>query len=413
MSKIENIKTYSGVDLDNIFFRPMLTGKNAEELGIKVMYNMPMPTVLHFWHRTGDILQTYSQGGWSGSTPASKFQKTIQLFKVKAELGYGADNYFSSVYELITGRPDVNLQDLSGTELEEAETTLFRQSIAESIRATMWYGNRLRTGGQLKTFDGLIRRITDDSSSSGDMVRFAYRTNEAGWAEKVLKRCWDSSSERLKALKSEGELAYFVTTDVYSAYEDSLDNADYESSFIARQNGREELCYRGIPVVDIQMNAYKSSVTDLPHSFALLTDRRNLALAVNTSDFPGTEVRMWYNPDLMENRQRAVFMAGCDYLLPELISFGVGLPVESISAALTSTSGTITVKFDADQSILDSSYVDIFDADGEALGEDYEFTINTAARQGVMTVSGLTGAASAKVKFYLTCGAEYFVDLTV
>lgn len=29
---------------------------------------------------------------------------------------------------------------------------------------------------------------------------------------------------------------------------------------------------------------------------------------------------MWYNPDLMENRQRAVFMAGCDYLLPELIS---------------------------------------------------------------------------------------------
>ena len=58
----------------------------------------------------------------------------------------------------------------------------------------------------------------------------------------------------------------------------------------------------------------------MPQTFALLTDRRNLALAVNTADFPGTEVRMWYNPDLMENRQRAVFMAGCDYLLPELVS---------------------------------------------------------------------------------------------
>lgn len=31
---------------------------------------------------------------------------------------------------------------------------------------------------------------------------------------------------------------------------------------------------------------------------------------------------MWYNPDLMENRQRAIFMAGCDYLLPELVSLG-------------------------------------------------------------------------------------------
>jgi hypothetical protein len=30
---------------------------------------------------------------------------------------------------------------------------------------------------------------------------------------------------------------------------------------------------------------------------------------------------MWYNPDQMENRQRAVFMAGCDYLLPELMSY--------------------------------------------------------------------------------------------
>lgn len=53
--------------------------------------------------------------------------------------------------------------------------------------------------------------------------------------------------------------------------------------------------------------------TSLHKSFCLLTDRRNLVLAVNTADFPGNECA-WYNPDLMENRQRAVFMAGCDVL---------------------------------------------------------------------------------------------------
>ena len=53
----------------------------------------------------------------------------------------------------------------------------------------------------------------------------------------------------------------------------------------------------------------------------ILTDRRNLVLAVNTADFPGNEIRMWYNPDLMENRQRAVFMAGCEVLDEKLVSF--------------------------------------------------------------------------------------------
>ena len=31
---------------------------------------------------------------------------------------------------------------------------------------------------------------------------------------------------------------------------------------------------------------------------------------------------MWYNPDLMENRQRAVFMAGCDVIDETMLSYG-------------------------------------------------------------------------------------------
>ena len=54
----------------------------------------------------------------------------------------------------------------------------------------------------------------------------------------------------------------------------------------------------------------------------ILTDRRNLVLAVNTADYPGSEVRMWYNPDEMENRQRAIFMAGCEILDETLVVLG-------------------------------------------------------------------------------------------
>lgn len=321
MSKIESVKTYAGKDLETIFFRPMLTGPNAEELGIKVMYNMPVPTTLHFWKRSGDILQKFNSAGWSGGAPADKYQKTIHLDRVKAEVGYSADDYFTMVYGLITGRPDVNLDDLTGTELEAAETALFREAVAESIRATMWLGDTSRGSG-LNTFDGIVPRILADWDA-GDEAMFChnYSSVDASEVETILETIWREASPELRALKSQGNLAIFVTSDIYNAYEDSLDSAALESAYLARQEGRESLSYRGIPLVDLNLDRYLSSVESLPQSFAILTDRRNLALAVNTGDFPGTEVRMWYNPDMMENRQRAVFMAGADYLLPELISF--------------------------------------------------------------------------------------------
>lgn len=318
---IENPKTYAGRELETIFFRPLLTGPDAIDLGIKVMYNMPVPTTLNFWRRSGDILQKYGTGGWSGGAAASKYQKTIDMQKVKAEIGYSASDYFSMVYEQIVGRSDVNLDDLSGTELEQAETELFRQAIAESIRATMWLGDTERENGTLATFDGLLKSIHADRSR---MTQFSYTAEEfdqAGFAEDLLRDVLANAPEELRALKSEGNLAFFCTSDVYAAYENTLDSALLDAAYEAKQQGRPTLSMRGIPVIDLQLGKYLRQVQDLPSSFVILTDRRNLALAVNTSDFPGTEVRMWYNPDQMENRQRAVFMAGCDYLLHELISY--------------------------------------------------------------------------------------------
>ena len=320
MAKIENPKNYTGRDLETIFFRPMLSGSDAVDLGIKILYNTPVPTTLQFWKRAGDILQKYTASGWNGGESATKFQKQIQLSKVKAEVGYSADDYFNMVYETIAGRSDVNLDDLSGTELEAAETSLFREAVAESIRATMWLGDTERNG-QLATFDGFVKRLLADSGpGENDVPCFYLPENFAGnsetdAAEKVFKKLWEDAPEVLKAFKPQGNLVYLVTSDIYARYEEELDNVVLESAYLAKQNGREALSYRGIPVIDIQVTPYLKTCGDMPQTFALLTDRRNLAIAVNTADFPGTEIRMWYNPDQMENRQRAIFMAGCDYLL--------------------------------------------------------------------------------------------------
>lgn len=141
MSKIiTNPKNYTGEELATIFFRPMLCGQSAQQLGIRILYNMPVPTTLNFWRRGADPLKPYA-AGWSGGDPADKFQKTIAMKKVKAEMGYAAADYFNMVYEKMAAQADYNLADLSGSELETAETELFKAAITEGIRATMWLGD--------------------------------------------------------------------------------------------------------------------------------------------------------------------------------------------------------------------------------------------------------------------------------
>jgi hypothetical protein len=195
----------------------------------------------------------------------------------------------------------------------------------------MWLGSTDRTSGKFSTFDGFLKQLMDEIVDADEPTQISFADisedtyNSANGGEEILKSAWNNSSSILKEFKSQGNLVYFVTSDIYSKYEDSLDSATLEGAYQAKQQGRETLSYRGIPVVDVQLSSYLATIDDLPESFALLTDRRNLALAVNTADFPGTEVRMWYNPDMMENRQRALFMAGCDYLLPELVSLMVKL----------------------------------------------------------------------------------------
>lgn len=413
MAKIESTKSYEGRDLETIFFRPMLSGPNAVDLGIKVMYNMPVPTTLQFWKRGGDILQKYSTAGWNGGESASKYQKLIQLSKVKAEVGYSAEDYFNMVFEQIAARADVNLDDLSGTELEAAETALFRDAIAESIRATMWLGDTDRSGA-LATFDGFLKRLLADSGSQeNDVHGFGIADNiassqEPDAAESLLKKLWNEAPEVLKAFKAQGNLVYLVTSDIYAKYEEELDNVVLESAYLAKQNGRDGLSFRGIPVIDIQVSEYLKQCADMPQSFALLTDRRNLAMAVNTADFPGTEIRMWYNPDQMENRQRAVFMAGCDYLLPEMVSLAIGgVAAELTSGDVPTSGGAVTVKLTG-YSAVSALSIQGFTAEGTEAGEAATLSGTQGEYSG--SLSGLN-IASVKLTATLVNGASVDVPL--
>lgn len=319
---IENPKTYKGQEVETIFFRPSFCGKSAEEMGIRVLYNMPVPTTVQVWSHADNVLQKYASG-WQGGAKSQKFQKTIDMQKVKAETSFSAADYFSMVFEQITGNAEVNMGDLTGTDLEKAETELFRQAIAESVRATMWLGDTEGKVSSFKTFDGFLKAIktasSEDKLAASGIGYYTYTMDEVTDTCQIFDFAWDNASEELKCLRSEGNLVYFATSDLVRRYESALDKSAADAAYRERIEGRPQLFYHGIPIVEVPLGKYSEEQT-YGTEFCILTARRNMVLALNTADMPENEVRMWYNPDEMENRQRAVFLAGADILDTRLVS---------------------------------------------------------------------------------------------
>ena len=322
-SIIVNPKNYSGHELETIFFRPLLTGPSAESLGIRILYNMPMPTVVQIWDRKGNVLTPFDQASaWDGGVKTTHYQKTIPMSRVKAENAFAASDYFSTIFELITNRADVNMEDLSGTELEAAETELFRRAIAESIRMNLWLGDKSGTlGTGYTSFDGLLKLI-NERVKSGEIANSSKELevllSDMSLGE-IFSDIVNDASPRLKGLFPEGQVAFYVSPRIYAYYQNYLDSSYGAASYQDCQTGRPQLMYRGFPVIEVNVDPAIGE-SSLSKDFIIFTDRRNMVMAVNTADSPGSEIRMWYNPDQMENRQRAVFAIGCEILDEELVT---------------------------------------------------------------------------------------------
>ena len=303
---IENSKNYNVTDVENLFFRPSFCGKSAEGLGIRVIYNMPIPTKIPVFFHNNNILTPFTTG-WQGGSAGSFTDTEVTMTKVKAESSYAADIYYSTIFEMLTNSAEVNLGDLTGTDLEAAETELFRRAIVDSIYSTMWWGDTNAEYSNFTSFTGFLPKI-ELAWDNGDTLGVSIETEQVEVdVESILADTWGNASTQLRNLALDGHLAFYVTSDIYDKYRTLIDQNNYNVLNAGVLEARPTLYYHGIPLVEIPMDTFYATKGK---SFCLLTDRRNLILGLNTNDSPEKGIKMWYNPDEMENRQRVVFLAG-------------------------------------------------------------------------------------------------------
>ncbi len=124
-----------------------------------------------------------------------------------------------------------------------------------------------------------------------------------------------------KTLKSLLKSARFYMTDtMIENYQATLESMVLESSRTALVDGIERFTYRGIPIIPMNIDAHLTADFNEPYPHrAILTIPDNLCLVLN-GQADESEIKFWFENKDNLNMQRAQFMFGADYILPELIT---------------------------------------------------------------------------------------------
>lgn len=137
-----------------------------------------------------------------------------------------------------------------------------------------------------------------------------------------LRDLWENSFVELKGLPI-NQKVFLVTHSIYDNYLESLeDSGTYtETAKDILINGKPQLYYRGIPVIPMDWGSYLSA--DFPTGYysnrIIYTAKDNLVIGTDLAN-DLNKIEMWYNQDEQENRLRAMYRVGAQYVHNKLVS---------------------------------------------------------------------------------------------
>lgn len=335
---------YNGEENEEILFRPRFSGK-IEDIGFRQIFTSATSKKLTFMGKLGKILMPYAKGFQGGSGPGY-IQKKLELEEFKAETAYDKHDYKGLIQEQIVNIDGVKQNDISGTDVMNAEQTVFMDALESDIYRNFWLADKTKThiaGGDYpdgssfvatdpdkfyNQIDGVITKVRSKVNLTPNDTQIQLHNITAGGvttdeAQEVFKAVFRKSNKVLQVLKNRNVgLTYFATDSMIENYKDTLENDGTEAARVMKINGMDLLTYNGIPIRPFNIDEYIDAdfAAAFPRDMVMLTTPMNLAMVLNASG-GFAETKFWFNNDENENRQRTQFHMGADFVLPELISF--------------------------------------------------------------------------------------------
>jgi hypothetical protein len=140
-----------------------------------------------------------------------------------------------------------------------------------------------------------------------------------GEAEDIFNSLYNECDVVLKNVPV-NEKVLLVDRTLYENYIDYLETLSTVTANLKLENGVQQAYYRGMPVIPMEWGLYLNA--DFPHAAgalpayphrAIYTQVGNLVLGLDVMN-QYTEIRRWFNPDVEENRFRAKFNMGAQFV---------------------------------------------------------------------------------------------------
>ena len=182
---ITNGSEFNGQENQDIILRPVFVGENIAQRGFRTVLSVKSSVKLTFFDAKSKILRAYADG-FQGGAAANKRQKKFVLEEFKAESQYSKQSYKDTILEEITNRGGVSQNDITGTDVHNAEVSVFMRAVEHDVFMIFWLGDQEKqvvdnnsgnptfgqridnTGDALFGDDGLY----DDTGLLGEDVRY-------------------------------------------------------------------------------------------------------------------------------------------------------------------------------------------------------------------------------------------------
>jgi hypothetical protein len=140
--------SWAGKETFDYLIKPMFVGKSPLETeGIRVMPNVQDKQLLNYFNPVAKMLKAAAVG-FSGSTGATYTQRTLEVYKLKAEQETDATVFYNTVFGQLLAKGNWN--DLSVSDkaamLQKVLTEMFMMGLASDVYRQAWLADTVKEG---------------------------------------------------------------------------------------------------------------------------------------------------------------------------------------------------------------------------------------------------------------------------
>lgn len=326
--------TYAGEEfISELFYKPQEGSQAVAEIyrvmpNIKVKRNLYLPGTLQ------NIVKKYSSCGFSAAGGTMTItDKVLDVEKLKVNLELCVNEFDDTFIEeqMKTG---VDINDMTGTVIEEITLRKVAEGIKEDIGRVAWFGSDASGSTNYDWFDGWIQLGIDDSTNLGQFVDMSTISGventstgvlESGGSLALLRNMWENQSKVLRQMPKASK-KFYVTSTVYDNLITSYEDTNSSLGLTKLTDGSETLMFRGVEVVEVTgwdtqlADANNPQASTIGDNLVVYTMPQNLVIGTDVSD-PAAQLKVRSNDD--DDEQLKIiskFKMGVQIVHPELMS---------------------------------------------------------------------------------------------